>query len=33
MEKLRARGVRGPMWEYIETLQRVAGSPSGGGGK
>jgi radical SAM superfamily enzyme YgiQ (UPF0313 family) len=24
MSKLRTRGVRGPMWEYIETLQRFA---------
>ena len=24
MEKLRKRGVKGPMWEYIEFLQRMA---------
>jgi len=29
MGKLRARGVRGPMWEYIETLQRMAAQPAG----
>jgi radical SAM superfamily enzyme YgiQ (UPF0313 family) len=27
MSKLRARGVRGPMWEYIETLQRFSSVP------
>jgi radical SAM superfamily enzyme YgiQ (UPF0313 family) len=26
MEKLRRRGVRGPMWEYIELLQRLSGT-------
>ncbi len=26
MEKLRRRGVRGPMWEYIELLQRLSSS-------
>ena len=33
MAKLRARGVRGPMWEYAEFLQRIqsAGAASGGG--
>lgn len=30
MGKLRARGVRGPMWEYIETLQRMAAHSAGG---
>ncbi|HTU02987.1 MAG TPA: radical SAM protein, partial [Candidatus Sulfotelmatobacter sp.] len=30
--KLRKRGVRGPMWDYIETLQRLAGTREGGGG-
>jgi hypothetical protein len=24
MDKLRQRGVRGPMWEYVELLQRLA---------
>lgn len=28
MSKLRARGVRGPMWEYIETLQRFSSEPA-----
>jgi radical SAM superfamily enzyme YgiQ (UPF0313 family) len=28
MGKLRARGVRGPMWEYIETMQRFSGEPA-----
>jgi radical SAM superfamily enzyme YgiQ (UPF0313 family) len=28
--KLRKRGVRGPMWEYIETLQRLASTQEGG---
>jgi radical SAM superfamily enzyme YgiQ (UPF0313 family) len=27
MSRLRMRGVRGPMWEYIETLQRFASGP------
>lgn len=26
MEKLRKRGIRGPLWEYIEVLQRYAGA-------
>lgn len=26
MEKLRRRGVRGPMWEYIELLRRLSGT-------
>jgi radical SAM superfamily enzyme YgiQ (UPF0313 family) len=30
MGKLRGRGVRGPMWEYIETLQRIASVREGG---
>lgn len=28
--KLRMRGFRGPMWEYIETLQRLASTQEGG---
>jgi len=27
MEKLRRRGIRGPLWEYIEVLQRYAKTP------
>jgi radical SAM superfamily enzyme YgiQ (UPF0313 family) len=30
MSKLRTRGIRGPMWEYIETLQRFASVEAGG---
>ena len=30
MGKLRAKGVRGPMWEYIETLQRFASAQPAG---
>lgn len=29
MGRLRERGVRGPMWEYIETLQRMAARQAG----
>ncbi len=28
VRKLRTRGVRGPMWEYIELLQRMGGGPA-----
>jgi radical SAM superfamily enzyme YgiQ (UPF0313 family) len=32
MARLRGRGVRGPMWEYIETLQRIASTRDGARG-